>query len=58
MELTKEEILKYAVYGAKRELQSAKRIFGVEHENYKHTEEVCHILDKLYQKERIKNLGN
>ena len=56
MELTKEEILGYAVDGAYRELKSVRRVFGVEHKNHKHAEEVYHTLYKLYQEEHIKNL--
>ena len=56
MELTKEEILGYAFDGACKELISVRKVFGDDHENYKHAEEVCHTLSKLYQKERIKNL--
>ena len=56
MELTKEDILGYAFDGAGTELRSVRRVFGEDHENYKHAEEVYHILYKLYQKEHIKNL--
>ena len=58
MELTKEEILGYAVDGAHRELKSVRKVFGVDHKNHKHAEEVYHTLYKLYQEEHIKNLVN
>ena len=56
MELTKEEILGYAFDGAGKELRIVRRVFGEDHENYKHAEEVYHTLYKLYQEEHIKNL--
>ena len=56
MKLTKEEILGYAVDGAYRELKSVRRVFGVDHKNHKHTDEVYHTLYKLYREEYIKNL--
>lgn len=58
MELTKEEILGYAVDGAHAELKSVEKVFGVKHKNYEHAEEVYHTLYHLYQKEHIKNLAN
>lgn len=56
MEFTKEEILGYAADGAYGELKSVRKVFGVDHENHKHAEEVYHTLYKLYQEEHIKNL--
>ena len=58
MELTKEEILGYAVDGAHAELESVRKVFGVDHKNSKHFERVYHTLYKLYQEEHIKNLVN
>ena len=58
MKMTQEEILGYAVDGAYRELKSVRKVFGTDHKNSKHAEEVYHTLYKLYQKEHIKNLVN
>ena len=58
VELTKADVLRYAVDGADRELKSVRKVFGVDHKNHKRAEEVYHTLHKLYQKERIKNLAN
>lgn len=58
MKMTHEDILGYAVDGSLRELESVKKVFGINHENYKHAYKVYHTLYKLYQKEHLKNLDN
>ena len=58
MELSKEEILGFAVDGAYEELKSLRKEFGVDHKIHEHANEVYNTLYHLYQKEHIKNLVN